>query len=197
MEWIVSNWELISTMAVFVIGLINLTTTHWSGHAGLVKWGLFITEVLSFFASKNVPGLLKLPLTSKAPGAKKPPVLPILLALMFMGCGSWQSSVKTSLDITGTTASTVREVVGEYYKERCGGVARGCAQAKDIACPALVDCQEKRHQVYTVLAAIQIARVGGYGAVTMGNEEDARSKAAKAMQMISDLFKSLTLGGIL
>lgn len=90
--WLTTNWALVSSIAVVLVAILNAATRHWSGHAGAVKVLLFVAELLSFLASKDVPGWLKWPLTSKSPdGASRPPAglnLLMSLCLMLSACAS-------------------------------------------------------------------------------------------------------------
>lgn len=55
-----STWELSLVAAVALVNLANALTSHWSGHKGIKKALLFVTELLSVVGSKGSPGL-KLP----------------------------------------------------------------------------------------------------------------------------------------
>ena len=68
MEWLVSHWDLVVSLLLIVISVLNAVTKHWtSADSTAGKVLLRITELLSFLKSADVPGLLKLPLTSKKP----------------------------------------------------------------------------------------------------------------------------------
>lgn len=65
MKWLVENWGSLVLILTLVISVLNSLTKHYSGadsKAG--KALLFVIEILSFLRSYDVPGLLKLPLTS-------------------------------------------------------------------------------------------------------------------------------------
>lgn len=90
--WLTAHWALVSSIAVVLVAIVNRATLHWSNHAGAVKVLLFVAELLSVLTSRDVPGWLKWPLTSKAPGSvSKPPAglnLLMALCLMFASCAS-------------------------------------------------------------------------------------------------------------
>lgn len=71
MEFLGNHWELIVLGLTILISILNKATEHFTTKESKVqRVFLFITEVLSVLKSSNVPGLLKLPLTSKKPEGK-------------------------------------------------------------------------------------------------------------------------------
>lgn len=71
LTWLSDNWWWIASIAIPVLlSVVNAVTKHWSGNAGVLRWGGLIIELLSLLTSKDartVAGRLKLPLTSVRP----------------------------------------------------------------------------------------------------------------------------------
>ncbi len=204
MNWIVSHWELIGTIVTFLILLLNAATKFFSAYTGVAKVLLVIVEVLSFLKSKDVDGLFKFPFTIKPPNDKiderikklKIPLSAFLFILPVLSCGTWQQSVKTSLDITGATASEMRIAVSDHYKIKCEKLAHDCA-SNDSACDKYKKCSEDRADVYTVLKAAHMLRVAGYSALLIEDEESAKTNMEKAGKLLIDLYQTLKAGGVL
>lgn len=206
MEWVTIYWELISASAVLLVALANALTKHFSHHAGLVRALIAAIGFFSMFKSKDVPGWLKWPFTpdpppeephKPGPVSKIPPIVGVMLILVLSACGTWQQTVKVSLDEAGVIANDARPLVQDYYKGKCEGVAKACYQAGDTVCVDLVDCQSARAQWYTTLKAIHTTRLLGYGALRMNLEETATGYAIRAAEMVVDLLQALKKGGVL
>ncbi len=68
--WIVAHWELISSLAYFLILLINVVTPFFAKYSGITKALMWAVEFLSVMTSKGVTRWLKMPFTVKAPDSK-------------------------------------------------------------------------------------------------------------------------------
>lgn len=207
-SWMAAHWVLVSLAAVALISVINAATKHWSSHTGLVAVLLRISELLSYFTSKDVPGWFKWPLTSVPPAPPTPPRSggnPLLLwlavasslTLAGSACGTWQQSLKVGLDSAGEAAAGVRPLIEAHYAAKCEAVARSCAAAKTPDCPLLVACQAARKQAEAPLQAVHVARVLGYSAIAASDKGAATTSAAKASQVLADALAALHAGGVL
>ena len=61
MDFLSSNSELIGLAGYLLVNVFNALTPHWSKASGVAKGILFVSEVLSFFSSKNNGGMFKFP----------------------------------------------------------------------------------------------------------------------------------------
>jgi uncharacterized protein YceK len=111
--------------------------------------------------------------------------------LALSGCGSWQSTTKTSLDAASAAAETAHVAVRGHYDAKCEAIARDCARAQIPACPSLVTCQEERHKPIVALSSIQAACLVGYSAIVIADKGTALVKAAEVAKLVADLLRVL------
>lgn len=205
LTWLATYWWLVSLTAVAVISILNAATRHWSTAEGFKRWALFFTEIISPLTSKEVPGWVKLPLTSVPPqGQRTPPRLPFLLLLAggslltpwAFGC-DWQRAAMITLDSAGSAAAGTRVIANQQLREKCEAVSRKCAAAKDLKCSPLVECQALRGKVNVGLITVHAARVTGYSAIAAGAKSAATSAVAKVGEVLRDLTAALQAAGVL
>lgn len=55
LTWVNEMWWLLLLAAVVVMKVLNLITAHWSERRGLVRWCLFIVDVLDVLKSTPPP----------------------------------------------------------------------------------------------------------------------------------------------
>lgn len=55
LTWLNEMWWLLLLAAVVVMKVLNLITAHWSERKGLVRWCLFIIDVLDVLKSTPPP----------------------------------------------------------------------------------------------------------------------------------------------
>jgi len=71
---ITEYWPLITIVLSVLISAFNGATKHWSNHKGAMKALTFVSEILSFIRSIDVPsglaGRAKMPLTDAKPEGK-------------------------------------------------------------------------------------------------------------------------------
>jgi hypothetical protein len=70
-HWVELHWAIVSLAAWAIINVMNSITRHWGSKQGVVKFCLFLTEMLSVFTSKDAPGWVKLPFVNVPPVTKK------------------------------------------------------------------------------------------------------------------------------
>jgi hypothetical protein len=129
-QWITSNWEVISIAVLVLINVLNAATKHWSGHAGVVKWLLFATEILSILKSQS----LKLPF-SRGPLI----ALAILTSLAFSACATTETGEKKfSPDMAMQIACKAQPAVSGIHALVCSSISdekkrKDCMAAKEKA----------------------------------------------------------------
>ena len=55
MDWLNEHWWWILIAIVAVAKVLNLITHHWSEHRGLVRWCLFLVDILDVLKSTPRP----------------------------------------------------------------------------------------------------------------------------------------------
>lgn len=53
--WLNAHWWVILIAVVLVLKVLDLITKHWSEHKGLVKWCLFLIDLLNMLKSTPAP----------------------------------------------------------------------------------------------------------------------------------------------
>lgn len=214
-DWMTANWYIVSAVALLLIAVSNSLTKHWSGNTKLARVLTWISEMLSPFTSKNVPGWWKWPFESVSPGdaareqavkdaARHGPMLFALLvgggllgAALLSGCATWQQTAKVSLDSAGEVAVGARQVGEPRWIAACDADARACAAATDPTCPALVACQAKHHAWNTALKAVHTARFVGYSAILAADQVAAENALAAIRPAITTITDALVAWKVL
>ena len=71
LSWLGDNWVVLTVLVGVLVQVLQVITKHWGSYKGIARVSLFLIELLSVFRSKDVEGVVKLPLTSKSE-PKKP-----------------------------------------------------------------------------------------------------------------------------
>ena len=74
LAWISANWLYVTIGAALLIAIANKVSAHWSDHAGVKRWALFVVELLSILTSRgsSLVGPFKPPLLSVPPKTVDP-----------------------------------------------------------------------------------------------------------------------------
>jgi len=197
--WLVKYWPIILIVTTLIAKILDSITKHFSEHKGLVKWCLWIINVLNIF--KTTPA----PLNKTKSGVIIKTLLPVLfITLAAPGCAGWQ--VKTRQSLTGAqhASKALYEIARPFYKARCGQLASevkkaGCSSSDkaSVACKPLVDCQGQRDLVHNWLDRLQLAIVVGYSFLEVGEQGGAEEMLVKALGLMGDINNLLTKAGLI
>ena len=65
MDFLIQNWEYVLLISAACINILNAATKSFDKYPSVVKWLMFVVEILSVLPSKDVLGALKFPFTVK------------------------------------------------------------------------------------------------------------------------------------
>jgi hypothetical protein len=158
-------WPQILICVPMIISIINAATNHWSNQKGVVKVLTFITEILSFLASKDVQGALKIPFLSKKPSNTLPSdtekggkiasiALPFLLlcnVTVDSGCATLRSKITVAHEAVAISAN----IGATALHAQCTSKATDCKKAGDTTCIEWQKCDAARKQFEVIIFAIE------------------------------------------
>lgn len=148
MKWLAANWWWLAIVATVLINICNSVTAHWSERKGLVKWMLWLVDVLSVVRTEGG----KLPLvpsgsTGIVDGKVIRAAVPLLfLAIAASGCCT---SARCWLGKGLEGLHKADPLAIEAIKQVCAPKVQACVTA--TSCPALTQC-EKALDVYRASA---------------------------------------------
>lgn len=165
--WLSINWETVALVAYVLINLLNAASRHWSEHKGVVRWCLWLAEMLSILRSAGTPagavlGNTKLPGVSVKNGSvvKLLPFAVIVLASV-SACGTTtRGYLAKGLDI----AAAVDKVAIPAIEKLCVEKVRACGKVEPEKCVQFQKCH-----------AALIGYQGAMNSVTKGLAEANRA----------------------
>lgn len=119
------------------------------------------------------------------------------LAVLLAGCGGWQKTARTGLEVMFETVRTTKNVTVALQHEKCKAVAAKCGVETPGKCPALKPCQDVRHQIEQAAIVANKIIAAGLMAVELGKEKDAKELMAKARAKLAELDALLKKQGVM
>jgi hypothetical protein len=146
--WLVAHWELVCLVLYVLINICNAASRHWSEHKGVVRWCLFVAEVLSIVSSRGRTPAIKPPLDVDRHG---PALLPFVLAasLLLGGCG-----VYAQLQRAHTAVEVADKIALDVFATKCMDAAKACKGRQPTECPGWVQCDGTRTKYLAAAKAI-------------------------------------------
>lgn len=198
MKYIIEHWDYVLYALVVIINILNAATAHFSTVAGLKKWVLFATEMLSILRSSGVAGVAKLPLVSIPPTKSQGGVGVIILALLGIASGSGCATVSQGINRTHEATKSLSMVIEPIMHERCTVEAEACKKALDTVCQPWLRCAQVRN---TINKSIQAVHISLAAAATLDAVEKSKAGAQErlnaAIRMLSESYSLAQRAGLM
>ena len=137
MKWLIEHWELILIVITIAAKVLDSITKHFSEHKGLVKWCLWIINVLNVFKTTPAP---------KKDRSKSVNIASTsFLLVFFVGCSP--STFNEGIVYSYKGLKILSQVHEEIMRPRCRKLAQDCRVKKPEDCFAWVKCRDLRRKI--------------------------------------------------